>query len=165
MPRSTKPSVHAPEKRRPAIPDFGWSGSMIYRSLARRDSLCAVGVALLLIAGCGKSGTPKYPISGKVSFDGKPVATGDLQFIPADPKLGPTAGKINDGQFHFDSFAGPQRVEIRALRQVPGAAPILGEYPQENILPAKYHAQSELTANVTPEGPNEFVFELSPAKR
>jgi hypothetical protein len=117
-----------------------------------------------VLCGCGKAGTPTYPVSGSVSADGNPVASGDILFVPVDSKHGPTAGKILDGEFHFEAIAGKQRVEIRALRPIRGAAPILGEVPQENYLPARYHLESELTAEVTPEGPNRFTFELVGAK-
>lgn len=129
-------------------------------TFTRCDAGLALSISLILLSGCGRGGPPKYPVSGNVSVDGKPIETGDILFVPSDPKQGPTAGKIQAGKFRFEAVAGPHRVEIRALRPIPGAAPMLGEYPQENYLPARYHAESKLEATVTPEGPNNFDFEL-----
>ena len=130
----------------------------------RRSWLTAASLWLgIFCAGCGNRGTPTYPISGRISFDGQPVAAGDVLFVPADPKHGPNAGKIVDGQFHFRAIAGEHRVEIRALRPIPGVAAVLGEFPQENYLPTKYHAGSQLGAKVTSEGPNDYQFDLTSA--
>jgi len=32
---------------------------------------------------------------------------------------------------------------------------------KQNVLPKRYHSESTLTAHVTPEGPNQFQFDLT----
>jgi hypothetical protein len=95
---------------------------------------------------------------GFVSF--KTIATGVNEYF--DIKEGKFAGKAADGE---------RRVEIYLLEGAPLEAPrgVRGEITpggfgseiRKNVLPARYNSKSKLTAQVTPEGPNEFQFEVT----
>ncbi len=49
------------------------------------------------VLGCGASGQAKYPVTGKVSLDGQPLAGVSVTFSPSDRKL-PTSGGKTDAQ-------------------------------------------------------------------
>ena len=132
-----------------------------------------VWLALCLFAtGCsrtGRSEPPRYPVSGSVSLDGQPLSTGKIFFLT------PSEGTIDSipiaaGTFAGRAAAGERRVEISAVKDVPYKGPAMQgvETPatmSAETLPAVFNAESTLTVVVTPEGSNEFVFELkSPSK-
>jgi hypothetical protein len=121
--------------------------------------------ALMVAVGCS-SGPRMYKVTGTVTLDGKPLPEGEILFVPDDPKYGPDPGKIKDGRFEFKAKAGKKRVEISASRILPGGARGAGGEPvPEEYLPDRYNVHSILTAEVTPNGPNHFAFELKGGKR
>jgi hypothetical protein len=94
------------------------------RSLARIDRalliLSACAAALLFVApGCGKATS----ISGSVSYEGKAVGNGSIEFQPADGR-GPTAGAaISDGRYQVDSLVpGKKIAQIIAVKKINFAA-------------------------------------------
>ena len=122
---------------------------------------------LPLLAGCGPSGPTTVPVSGSVSFAGQPVAEGEIQFRSADGTSASWAGPIEGGRYALRSTVGPKRVEIIAVRPKPGAKPKPSgeQVVNEMYIPARYNLESELTAEVTEAGPNQFDFSLQPARR
>ncbi len=112
-----------------------------------------------LLAGCGSA--EFETVTGTVTFDGQPVANGDILFQPADPKYGPDAGKISDGKFTFPARPGSRKVLIRAERLVPGKKGPMGEDAHEGYIPAKYNDDTILTADVKPRSKNDFSFALT----
>ena len=56
-----------------------------------------------MLAGCGRqSGPPRYELSGTVTFDGKPVPAGEIQFAPDTERgnRGPgTSAQIKEGRY------------------------------------------------------------------
>lgn len=121
---------------------------------------------LLILSGCGSSDGPAtYPVSGTVTFDGQPVPSGQIIFESADGQTGSAAGKIEQGKFSCRTVAGQKRVKVLAVREVPGkfdeSNPGERVPLKEMYIPARYYAQTELTAEVTPDGQNRFDFSLS----
>jgi hypothetical protein len=133
--------------------------------LAVRIGWVAVGCLALVIAGCGRGGPERVAISGKVSYHGEPVKSGEIRFIPSQDTGGPAWGAlIVDGQYVADGNGGvpvgTHRVEISA----PGAKGAAGgdrEFgapssrnaktaSQKQYLPAKYNSQSTLKITVEP---------------
>ena len=57
------------------------------------------------------------------------------------------------------SGPGKRRVEIRAYQPRKGPPKPL-EPPPHNYLPNRYNSETTLSADVSPEGPNKFNFEL-----
>ena len=61
-------------------------------------------MALALLTGCG---TKRFPVTGDVSFDGKPVEEGTISFEPSDGNGPTTGGKIIGGKYEFTGDAAP----------------------------------------------------------
>lgn len=125
----------------------------------------AVGCLVLIVAGCEHSGPERVAVSGKVTYRGEPVKSGEIRFIPIQETGGPTWGAlIVDGQYVADGKGGVpvgvHRVEICA----PGAKGTAGRgrtfgapsshdaetVSQKQYLPAKYNTQSTLEITVEP---------------
>ena len=74
-------------------------------------------VLIALAAGCGQSGPERYRMSGSVTFDGKPVPAGEVQFEPAEKGIGGGFAPIRDGKYDTDDdgrghLGGEHRVQI-----------------------------------------------------
>jgi hypothetical protein len=66
----------------------------------------------IVITGCGRSTT----VTGRVTYDGKPVAKGAITFVPADGQ-GPTCGvTIADGRYQVQLSPGKKIVQIVETR-------------------------------------------------
>lgn len=124
----------------------------------------ALAILMLLLAGCGSSGPQTYTVSGTVTFDGAPVAEGQIIFRDPAGQLPTAAGPIAAGQFSFESQPGPKKVEITAMRDIPGkmdtSNPGEAVPMREMYIPASYNSNSNLTAEVSPSGDNQFTFDL-----
>lgn len=115
--------------------------------------------AALLGGGCG-SGVQMYEVTGAVTFEGRPVPAGDIIFKPEDASLGAESGKIQGGRYSARVKGGKNRVEIRAVREVPGKKGPMGEPLLEDYLPEAYNEKTKLTADVGP-GRTSFDFPLN----
>lgn len=115
----------------------------------------------MAVAGCGSAEPKTYRVTGTVTFDGQGVSNGEIIFFDNDPKIGPDASQISQGDFDFQAKAGSKRVEIRASRPVPGMKDMSGAPLTDNFIPAKYNDETTLTAAVTADGPNHFDFPLT----
>ena len=73
-----------------------------------------------------------YSVSGTVTFDGEPVAEGEIRFVPMSKNLNPDVGKIRKGKFVAQIKEGEHKVEIRALK---------GE---TQFIPARYNIDTDL---------------------
>jgi hypothetical protein len=129
--------------------------------------LFPAALCLALQAGCGPSGPKLYPVSGVVTWEGQPLADGDIIFMPATPGDVEDAGKIKDGKFEFKARPGNKRVKILATREEGPADPQMGAVPRKQYLPPKYSSaeKTELTAEVKEsdaKDANGYVFKLAP---
>ena len=118
-------------------------------------ALCVAGVS-----GCGGPSPPvTAPVSGTVSYDGKPIADGSITFAAVDGSCAPSVLQIAEGRYEGRVVVGEKRIEIRATRQAertgsaatgPGGdeGPVL-----ENFIPAAYNDASQLTRTIDPPGP------------
>jgi predicted small lipoprotein YifL len=120
--------------------------------------------ALAPLTGCGADGPVTYPVSGKVTLAGEPIAEGEIVFRDAAGAEGSRGAKINAGTYAFESTAGAKRVEITAHRKinVPPSPSGEGGTNYEMYIPEKFNVKTELTAEVTAAGPNTFDFPLTP---
>jgi len=118
-----------------------------------------------ILAGCAPATPVPVPVHGKVTLDGTLLAEGQIAFIT--PGQVPEFIDIRGGTYEGSVKWGPRRVEIAAYRpyQIPPEIPKsmhgMMEGGKENYLPDRYHSNSTLTAEVSPNGPNEFNFELT----
>ena len=124
------------------------------------------GLALVL-AGCGGGGSSAKPsgdVSGEVTFEGKPVQAGVVNFESAASGAAAQA-PIKDGSFNFANPVPVGQYKV-TIAPPPEAPPVPGETrPPVNPkdIPAKYRtpAKSDLKAEVA-AGQNKVKFELKP---
>jgi hypothetical protein len=69
-----------------------------------RKTVVSLWVALPVVAavlGCGDSSglAKRYPVSGTVKYNGKPLERGTISFVPADGKGRAAGGTITDGRY------------------------------------------------------------------
>jgi len=121
-------------------------------------------------AGCSKSeysGPERFPLAGKVTFEGEPVDAGTISFLPADAsgEQRVSGGTIVDGTYSVPEAqganAGKHRIEIRWMKRTGKQVrdPISSEMIDQRVegLPAKYHTDSALTTDVpSPTGTYDF---------
>jgi hypothetical protein len=108
-------------------------------------------------------------------FDGRPLATGTIQFQPTGRAEGVASwGPIVAGRFDVPRTEGPVPGEYRvaifnapADRPAGGSAEATVPVPRSRnrsaltgAIPARYNALSELMATVKRGGPNAFTFDL-----
>jgi hypothetical protein len=114
-----------------------------------------------MLAGCKqqRSFAPTYSVRGSVTLDAKPLTEGMIAFISSETG-DLQALSIKDGKYAGQVRAGKRRVEVRAYLPRSGPKKPL-EPPPKNFLPARYNAETTLSADVAAEGPNSFDFALS----
>ena len=71
------------------------------RTFACRVTAALAGMGAVLVLGCGDpSGLPKrYPVSGTVTYQGKPVEKGRINFIPTQADGRAAGGEIENGEY------------------------------------------------------------------
>jgi hypothetical protein len=138
----------------------------------------AMVLVLVFSGGCNR--IVVYPVHGKVTFAGKPMAGGgSIAFVPLENQPGKTAGGIigEDGTYELTthhagdgSMAGDFRVvitqaaEVEPERTPDGKAAVKPRViPPAQRIPVIYadHYQSPLTAKVEAKDSNEINFELT----
>jgi len=130
-----------------------------------RILLALSGIAVFGLVGCGggDTGPKEYSVTGKVTFEGAPVETGRITFRQVGGDQQAFSGEIKDGAYSLKAQAGKMTVHILASRIIPGKFDNSNGTPEpmgEMYLPKKYNDNSELTAEVTPSGSNDFPFDL-----
>ncbi len=119
---------------------------------------------LLVLGGCGDAG--RVAVAGKVLFNGAPLESGTITFIPMSGTESPSAGApISDGSFTVPGDKGPLpgkfRVEIKSPRKtgkkvnvsVPTAQKGVALEETVEAIPPKYNRDSELKADIQPGAP------------
>jgi hypothetical protein len=115
---------------------------------------------------------------GQVTFDGKPVDTGTIEFTPTEGTTGEAnRAEVKAGKYDIPAGVGPSKgtykVTITADRPVPGKVyknPFGNRFKNlppieemENYIPDKYSAQSTLKVTVSEDASkNQFDFTLEP---
>lgn len=155
---------------------FNGLGDAWERSLTYCDVEYAMRYGMLVFLmfcclGCGKGDGNRAAVSGKVTLDGAPVATGSITFFPMGNTKGCTAGgDIRDGQYSISVAKGPvighNRVEIRATektgRKVQAPMSAKGVLTDESVqvIPDRYNSVSTLECDVE-QGNNVLDFTLT----
>jgi hypothetical protein len=98
------------------------------------------------LVGCG-GGDPfaRQPLTGLVTFEGKPIQFGVISFEPADKEPTGTTASIRDGKFSIDRAGGlsvgKYKVYVQAFDKLdagpPGTFPGEEGAPPRNILPER----------------------------
>lgn len=139
-------------------------------------TICCIGLGVGL-AGCGgseiKGVDPNLvSVKGKVTYDGKPLKSGDISFVSVDnPSKGYASAIDAQGNYSLayspsarGALPGAYNVRIAALDGVPTMGD-KGELTQpKSLIPVKYNdpALSGLKANVEKGKSNVFNFDLKP---
>jgi hypothetical protein len=129
-------------------------------------------IVLGSIAGCDQA-SERTSVSGKVTFDGEPVKSGQIAFEPVSGgRLG--IAQIIDGVYKMPADQGPTPgqyiVRITALRPTGkkvSAGRTTGDQTQveqfEQFIPAKYNDLSELKTEIGVEAEVQHNFDLTSA--
>lgn len=133
-----------------------------YKTLVDAKSCGAAWSVLLLVVllGCsGESGPPRYRVSGAVTYEGKPVPIGAIQFTPdaTQGNSGPPAfADIKDGKYDTavsgkGFIGGPQIVAIDAYSGknadadlLPNGEPLVQGYQKVFDLPKDQDATLDI---------------------
>ncbi len=124
--------------------------------------------------GCSGSGDdlPREPVAGTVTLDGQPLADGVIQFGPVASAEGPTIGggsSIHDGRFSIARESGlvPGRYKVAINAGQPKKRAEITKGPvakglglAQELIPAKYNSQTELTAEIPKGGTSSLNYEL-----
>jgi hypothetical protein len=127
-----------------------------------------LAVAMLALAGCGAD-AGRAAVQGTVSYGGEPVDSGGIAFLPdggGDAQVQAT-GDILDGHYNLEGGHGPSpgkyRVQIywqkKTGRKITSRSGTASREVTEQVIPANYNENSELTVDVQP-GRNTFDFDL-----
>jgi hypothetical protein len=113
-----------------------------------------LALSAVLLCGCGGGGRRLHPVAGTVTFDGKPLAVGQIFFDPDVGKGndGPQGfAHIKDGKFDTAEggrgvLGGPYIVRIDGFDGRPGpemplGRPLFAEYQEKRDLPAERSEQ------------------------
>lgn len=130
---------------------------------------------LICFFGCGSSST--VPVSGQVTFDGKPIENGEIVFTPVEGTAGPTTGgSITNGKYEVPGekgllIGGKYRVEINGFantgRKIE-AAPGYFVDAADNFIPASYNSESTLQVTISADSPdsrNDFALSSNKANK
>ncbi|MFO0863660.1 MAG: carboxypeptidase-like regulatory domain-containing protein [Gemmataceae bacterium] len=131
--------------------------------------------------GCGsnpKAGQqPTHPVTGKVLLNGTPLEGATVTFHPTGKSVGASGTTNATGEFRLTTYeqndgavAGTFKVTVKKMESegkakeiAPGVLDPNGAVTAaKSLVPAKYTTpeQTDLTANVTDAGPNQFTLEL-----
>jgi hypothetical protein len=80
-------------------------------------SLSLIAVVLIGLAGCGGSGAS---VSGTVTYNGKPVESGHINFYPVDGQGSPVGGPIEGGKYTVKNVP-PGKHRVNVTSQPKGA--------------------------------------------
>lgn len=119
-----------------------------------------VGICLLI--GCNtETEVKRSEVTGKVTWDGKPLPDGTISFDVGDGAV-PGNGEIKDGVYKLAAKPGKNRVVIRAYKIDPNIkkTDVRPVDDRVNYIPATYNDKSTLTADVS-EANKSFDFDLS----
>jgi hypothetical protein len=142
-----------------------------------------LAACLLIASGCSDDGLPKrYPVTGTVTYNGKPLEKGQVNFLPTAPDGRPASGDIQAGEYSLTTqtpgdgaMPGKYRVTIvasdvdlnAAIAKQQGGIPsqedvIKAQRKAKRLIPAKYEdpAKSGLEREVKEES-NTFDFSLT----
>jgi len=140
--------------------------------MRRLSAAIVVLAALGLAVGCSGSGDdlPREPVSGTVTLDNVPLANGTISFVPVTG-TGGGGGAIKDGKFSIARegglVPGSYTVAIYASAtqgeqtkpKMAGGTRRESQLAQE-LIPAKYNANTELKAEIKKGGNSDLNFVL-----
>lgn len=142
-------------------------------------SLLLAGLMLLGVTGCGGETDPRgdrVGVRGEVLLDGQPLTGAKIVFVSAHDGAVKAISTIQEGHYEIEAEHGPlvgksrveivpEFIELEQLESERGDDKLSVPELTTTAIPAKYNARSELFANVSGEGENEFNFQLTTQSR
>jgi hypothetical protein len=133
-----------------------------------------LGVALGAQAGCGTSNPlGRKAVSGTVTLDGAPLASGSIEFTPLGG--GVSSGAVIDGgkyEIPAESGLPPGKYRVSIVDNPPAAPLPPGHMPGDDLppqpkprVPASWNQNSTHEVEVTEQGPNRFDFSITTKAR
>jgi len=117
-----------------------------------RRVLLFLTVCVVAAPGC-TSESGLSTVAGRVTLDGQPLETGIIRFVPIDGQTATADATVTDGKFAAQVPPGEKRIEITAPNV--GGEKRMYDTPDspsveivEELLPARYNVESELTLTV-----------------
>ncbi|MBN2292157.1 MAG: hypothetical protein JXM70_07010 [Pirellulales bacterium] len=99
---------------------------------------CGLLVLVVALSGCGDSGPVKYPVSGVVSYNGQPLPTGNVMFVPEEGGPPAVCAIGADGSYSFEAIAGRHRVGVTAIPEPPPGANEMNYRAPKPLVPPKF---------------------------
>lgn len=134
--------------------------------------LLLVVACLSVVLGCGRGGEGLAVVKGKITYKGKPVPNGTVNYLPADPNKPSATGEIQaDGSYAMQTYLGSRpsqgavigkhKVVIVAMQDMASRLPEERVPLPPPIVPIKYTspATSDLKAEVE-DKENTIDFDL-----
>jgi hypothetical protein len=130
-----------------------------------------LGLALAACGCSGGDGLPRQEVSGQVTLDGQPLATGSIEFQPEALAGGPAVpggALIDAGTYRISREQGlvPGTYKVMIFSHGESATPAApadpgaqGKPPPE-LIPRTYNVATTLKAEVTKDRANIFNFDL-----
>ena len=141
----------------------------------------------LFILGCGPDLPSTIPVTGTITLDGKPVEGATVNFLSEEGSVTASGTTDASGKYSLKTFVGDQYVDGAVIGKhlvavvktesdgqtisdpkefmanMASNPAITSEFKAKNLVPAKYNnpTMSQLKAEVTEAGPNDFPYELS----
>jgi hypothetical protein len=126
--------------------------------------MIVLGLGLAIQSGCGtEARKPGVAVSGRVIYEGKPLANGIIMLSPPRDVSGRGGmGRITDGRYSIDREEGPEpgefEVSIIGIDVVrPGSKDEVIVAPK---LPEKYNARTTLRIQIPRRNAMEYSFDL-----
>jgi hypothetical protein len=129
-------------------------------------------VSLVALAGCdsGPEEPQRGKLEGQVTLNGKPVKQGTIRFFALDPNGINVAADIQDGRYSVPEGQGPSKGKYRVEFSVPSDKKtrienpdLPGEWLEEavELLPPKYHRDSQIVQDYDPATEKSYDFKLT----
>lgn len=140
----------------------------MFRSTKAWIRLAAVGLLLEVCVGCGSS-SGRQAVTGTVSLDGKPLASGSINFQPTPGLKAPSAGApIENGRFSIPAaqglLPGEYQVTIVGMQETGRMVDDEQKGKVPELAPIRFREAGSLKAKVEPGKKTQFDFQLTSIK-
>ena len=117
----------------------------------------------LCLAGCADRVEPLYRVTGKVTWQGKPLESGQINFVDVAGQSTPASAKIVDGAFEIRTTQGLKTIMVYNQRDL-GFNKAMNQHVFTNDVSAKFNARSKLQFEVQPHDNNVYEVGLPQKK-
>jgi hypothetical protein len=127
-------------------------------------ALIALALALPACSGGDPNATATVPAEGTVTYQGKPLEKGTIEFIPEQGR--PASGTIQNGHFTLTTNTqgdgvqpGPSKVTVTAFEEVAATKPGQ-EATSKSLFPPNYKGNSGIPVEIPAGGKKDIAIEL-----